>query len=150
VLVVGYAVYQGRVVFEALANRMLENPKLTVRMFLDIKRDAADTSASSELIHRFTHRFRTEQWPQERPIPRVYYYPAALDLASKKKASLHAKCIVVDLQDVFVSSANFTEAAQYRNIEMGLLVRSASLANRVTGHFETLLENGLLAEAIVP
>jgi hypothetical protein len=56
--------------------------------------------------------------------------------------------IVVDGKAVFISSANFTEAAQERNIEMGLLVRSRWLAERVTRHFETLLLAGLLERAL--
>src|SRR5205823_14601491 len=49
VLIAGYAVYQGQKVFEALADRMLNNPSLAVRMFLDIQRGPGDTSAPSEL-----------------------------------------------------------------------------------------------------
>ena len=45
-------------------------------------------------------------------------------------------------------TANFTEAAQERNIEMGLLVRSRWLAGRVTRHFETLLAAGLLEQVL--
>jgi phosphatidylserine/phosphatidylglycerophosphate/cardiolipin synthase-like enzyme len=37
---------------------------------------------------------------------------------------------VVDGKHVFVSSANFTEAARERNIEVGLLVQSRALAER--------------------
>ena len=35
---------------------------------------------------------------------------------------MHAKCVVADSRHVFVSSANFTEAAQERNVEIGLLL----------------------------
>jgi hypothetical protein len=43
-----------------------------------------------------------------------------------------------------VSPVNFTEVAQERNIDMGLLVRLRWLAEWVTGHFETSLSAGLL------
>ena len=65
-------------------------------------------------------------------------------MAADKRACLHAKCIVVYGESVFISSANFTEAAQERNIEIGLLVRSHSLAERVVLHFDTLLTANLL------
>lgn len=58
--------------------------------------------------------------------------------------SLHAKCVVVDEQRLFVSSANFTEAAQERNIEIGLVLDSAVLAIKVSGFFENLVETGFL------
>ena len=78
----------------------------------------------------------------------MFYDPRSLDLEADKRACLHAKCVVVDGEAVFVSSANFTEAAQERNIEMGLLVRSRWLAERVTRHFETLLAAETLASVM--
>ncbi|MFZ1932304.1 MAG: DISARM system phospholipase D-like protein DrmC [Thermoguttaceae bacterium] len=148
VLVAGYAVYQGREVFRALADRMAELPELKVRMFLDVQRGPGDTSMASEVVKRFAERFKTREWPEGGPLPKVFYDPRSLDLESDKRACLHAKCVVVDDEAVFISSANFTEAAQERNIEMGLLVRSHWLAERVTRHFETLLGAGLLEVAM--
>lgn len=144
VLVAGYAVYQGQKVFEALAERMLAVPDLAVRMFLDIQRGPGDTSAPSELVRRFANSFRTKQWPANRPLPQLFYDPRSVDSSAGKRASLHAKCIVVDSRTIFVSSANFTEAAQQRNLEIGLLIHSTSLAEKLTRHFETLLAEGLL------
>lgn len=142
VLVAGYAVYQGQRVFQALADRMLERASLKVHLFLDIQRKQGDTSAPSELVGRFVHRFRTTQWPTERPLPEVYYDPRSLETTPKACAALHAKCIVVDGFEVFVSSANFTEAAQERNIEVGLRLQSPVIAERVSRFFESLAEAG--------
>jgi phosphatidylserine/phosphatidylglycerophosphate/cardiolipin synthase-like enzyme len=147
VLVAGYAVYQGRSVFRALADRMQDCPELTVRMFLDVQRGPGDTSMASELVKRFAERFKRREWPEDRPLPQVFYDPRSLDADAAKRACLHAKCVVVDGEAIFVSSANFTEAAQQRNLEMGLLVRSRWLAERVTRHFDTLLGAGLLVKA---
>jgi phosphatidylserine/phosphatidylglycerophosphate/cardiolipin synthase-like enzyme len=147
VLVAGYAVYQGQRVFEALAERMLHVPTLAVRMFLDIQRRPGDTSAPSELVRRFASTFRTQQWPHDRPYPQLFYDPRSIAMPGQKRASLHAKCIVVDNRSIFVSSANFTEAAQERNLEVGLLIHSPSLADRLTRHFDTLLSEGLLQSA---
>jgi phosphatidylserine/phosphatidylglycerophosphate/cardiolipin synthase-like enzyme len=58
-----------------------------------------------------------------------------------KPGSLHAKCIVVDNEHVLVSSANFTEAGQNRNIEVGLLIRSAVLSERLRRFFEALVDS---------
>jgi phosphatidylserine/phosphatidylglycerophosphate/cardiolipin synthase-like enzyme len=74
----------------------------------------------------------------------VYYYPRSLELSPGKRTSLHAKCVVVDAQTVFVSSANFTEAAHERNIEIGLLLRSKLLAERIVRHFDVLVRERLL------
>jgi hypothetical protein len=144
VLVAGYAVYQGKSVFQALADRMVEVPALKVRLFLDIQRGQGDTTAASLLVRRFAERFRKTQWPQERPLPQVYYDPRSLDLSAQEKSAMHAKCIVVDDHDLFVSSANFTEAAQNRNLEVGLLIRSVPLATNLTSHFDALVAQRLL------
>ena len=86
--------------------------------------------------------------PAGGPLPQVFYDPRSLDVAAEKRACLHAKCIVVDAGSVFISSANFTEAAQERNIEVGLLVNSRWLAERVVLHFDALLSAGLLVPAM--
>ena len=146
VLLVGYAVHQGQQVFRALADRMVERPGMEVRLFLDIKRGPGDTTSADQLVRRFAHDFRAKMWPADRPLPAVFYDPRSLSLDRNKRTALHAKCVVVDRQVVFVSSANFTEAAQERNIEVGLLSRSAALAARVAGHFESLVAAGALLQ----
>jgi phosphatidylserine/phosphatidylglycerophosphate/cardiolipin synthase-like enzyme len=143
VLVAGYAVYQGTKVFQALADRMLTVPSLQVRLFLDIQRPHGDTSATSEIVRRFAGQFRMTQWPNERPLPQLFFDPRSLDSSSQKRASLHAKAVVVDARSVFISSANFTEAAQERNIEVGILAHSASLAGRLSEFFERGLSRGV-------
>jgi hypothetical protein len=143
VLVAGFAVYQGRIIFKRLAERMEERPLLRVKLFLDVQRHPTDTSLEGEVLGRFVHRFRTQEWPGER-LPELYYDPRSLDLEAVKRSSLHAKCIVVDRQVAFVTSANFTEAAQTRNIEVGALIRCQRFAARLARHFEALADVGLL------
>jgi hypothetical protein len=143
VLVVGYAVHQGRDVFRVLAERMDANPGLKVRMCLDVSRPPGDTSHSSEILGRFAYRFRTSEWPGTR-LPDVLYDPRALAAEHERRASLHAKCVVVDSVRAFVSSANFTEAAQERNVEVGMLVDDLSLGRDLERYFEALAESGRL------
>lgn len=139
VLVAGYAVYQGRDVFQSLAERMEAIPGLRVQMFLDVQRSHGDTSSSTEILRRFAERFRQREWPGTRR-PEVYYDPRSLEMDGPKRASLHAKCVVIDGRVAFVSSANFTKAAQVRNIEVGVLVRSAPFARQLEQHFATLAD----------
>jgi phosphatidylserine/phosphatidylglycerophosphate/cardiolipin synthase-like enzyme len=148
VLVAGYAVYQGQRVFQALADRMAEIPGLHVRLFLDVQRGHGETTSSAELMRRFAARFRQTQWPADRPVPSVYFDPRSLDQDQTRRASLHAKCVVIDGRDVFISSANFTEAAHHRNIELGVVFRSASAAASVRSFFDGLLRKQLLEQLI--
>ncbi len=51
---------------------------------------------------------------------------------------------MADDEAVFITSANLTEAAFDRNIELGLLARDRTLAATTVLHFRTLIEQGLL------
>ncbi len=149
VLVAGYAVAQGRAVFRSLAQRMEACPDLTVRLFLDVRRPPRDTSTDSEILRRFAHDFRTREWPASR-LPEIFYDPRSLERDTAKRSSLHAKCIVIDNKTALVSSANFTEAAQRRNIELGALIHSARFARRVVEHFESMVSAQMLLRLLLP
>ena len=75
----------------------------------------------------------------------IYYWPLEHrdKNAAGKPGKLHAKCAVVD-DTVLVSSANLTDDAFNRNIEMGVLLRAPALAAQLTGHFGGLIEAGVL------
>jgi phosphatidylserine/phosphatidylglycerophosphate/cardiolipin synthase-like enzyme len=148
VLVAGYELYQAEPVFRNLADRMADQPRPTVQMFLNVKRPFGETSTDSELIAAFAHRFRTEHWPADRPLPEIYFDPRSLTMDAKRKAVLHAKCVVIDGRTAFVSSANFTEAAQERNIEVGVLVRSEIVAERLMNFFAALISTGAVRRAL--
>ena len=80
--------------------------------------------------------------------PEVFYDPRAISADRYSRAALHAKCVVIDCRDVFVSSANFTEAAQERNVEVGLLLHSTSVAVRLIHFFDALCETGHFLRAL--
>ncbi len=48
------------------------------------------------------------------------------------QVGLHARCVVVDRARAFVSSANFTQRGQERNIEVGWGCSSPTRASRAT------------------
>jgi phosphatidylserine/phosphatidylglycerophosphate/cardiolipin synthase-like enzyme len=148
VLVAGYELFQSAPLFRTLADRMVEEQPPSVRMFLNVKRPLGDTSRESDLIAAFAHRFRMQHWPADRNLPEVYFDPRSLALDAKQRAVLHAKCVVVDGRTAFVSSANFTEAAQERNIEVGVLVRSPIVAERLVAFFSGLISTGVVKRAL--
>ena len=86
---------------------------------------------------------RRTEWPGLR-LPDLFYDPRSLAQGESNRASLHAKCVVVDGVKAFIGSANLTEAAQLRNIEIGLLVTGALIADAVERHFEALIAGGHL------
>jgi phosphatidylserine/phosphatidylglycerophosphate/cardiolipin synthase-like enzyme len=149
VVVAGFAVYQGQAVFKRLAERMEERPGLRVRLFLNVQRQPGDASRSEEVLRRFAQRFCAQEWPGER-LPELHYDPRSLELDAVKRTSLHAKCVVVDRRTALVTSANFTEAAQTRNIEVGALIRCERFAKQLAEHFEQLAEARILQPVSLP
>ena len=137
-----YAFFDGPRAFEVLARRMDARPALRVTLLLNIQRKRGDTTAPEQLVRRFADRFWKTDWPGL-SRPSVVYDPRALDLEGPGGV-LHAKAVVADDEAVFVTSANLTEAALERNIELGLLVRDRALAASVSSHFRGLIDRGLL------
>jgi phosphatidylserine/phosphatidylglycerophosphate/cardiolipin synthase-like enzyme len=150
VTLIGYAVSGGREVFRALADRMDQLADLQVHMYLDIQRVAGDTSTDSEIVRRFMANFLKTQWPEHSRKPQVFYDPRALAMNRADRAALHAKCVIVDELEVFVSSANFTPYAQERNIEIGLCLRSRQVARRITDYLAEIVESGHIRPAFSP
>ena len=137
-----YAFFDGPKAFETLARRMDAVPTLNATVLLNLKRKHGDTSSADQLVRRFADRFWTIEWPG-RSRPRIYFDPRALELDGPGGV-LHAKAVVADGEAVFVTSANLTEAALDRNIELGLLVRDRTLAASISSHFRGLIERGVL------
>jgi phosphatidylserine/phosphatidylglycerophosphate/cardiolipin synthase-like enzyme len=137
-----YAFFDGPRAFEVLARRMDAIPALRVTLLLNIQRKRGDGTASEQLVRRFADRFWKEEWPGS-SRPGLFYDPRALDTEGPGGV-LHAKAVVADDEAVFVTSANLTEAALDRNIELGLLVRDRALAASVSSHFRGLIDGGLL------
>jgi hypothetical protein len=77
VLIVGFAVHQGRNVFAALAARMHQRSDLAVRLCLDVRRAAGDTARAEALLRRFADHFLQHEWPGPR-LPEVFYDPRSL------------------------------------------------------------------------
>jgi phosphatidylserine/phosphatidylglycerophosphate/cardiolipin synthase-like enzyme len=137
-----YAFFDGPKAFEMLARRMDATSDLRVALLLNIQRRRGDTTAAEQLVRRFADRFWMTDWPGS-ARPNVYYDPRALE-PEGPGGVLHAKAVVADDEVVLVTSANLTEAAFDRNIEVGLLVRDHALAASLLTHFRGLIDRGLL------
>jgi phosphatidylserine/phosphatidylglycerophosphate/cardiolipin synthase-like enzyme len=79
--------------------------------------------------------------------PEVYYDPRTAirgDAPGYDWATLHAKCVVVDDEKSFITSANFTERGQTRNIEAGVLITDTAFSEQLAGHWRQLVSVGLV------
>lgn len=126
-ILVSFAAYRVREVVEALhqaANRGIE-----IRLILDGGTEAARAFEVSERIVHYT-------WP-----------PTLLPEHDPGHASLHAKAAIADDRLAFVTSANLTEYALDRNMELGLLVRGGAVPKLLSHHFNDLIDRNVLVRA---
>lgn len=137
----GFVIVKGDEVFRALARRMDHEPALKVTLYLNVP--AVRGAEPDAAVSWFATDFREEVWPGKR-LPVVYYDPRSLDPNAKRRAVLHAKCVVVDGAAALVTSANFTPHAQLKNIELGVKLESPELASRIEAQFEELVVKGTL------
>jgi phosphatidylserine/phosphatidylglycerophosphate/cardiolipin synthase-like enzyme len=143
VVLAGYAFYNGHALFERLHEHWTRNPSLKVLFHVDVPRRHGDTSSAEGIITKYVADFRANHWPWH-PVPELYFDPRALESVSKTRASLHAKIVVIDRRKLLLTSANFTEAAQQKNIEMGVLCSLPHLAERICCYLEGLRKSGVL------
>jgi phosphatidylserine/phosphatidylglycerophosphate/cardiolipin synthase-like enzyme len=106
--------------------------------------DDRATNASAHLDEHLGS-FVAQNWPFGPPFPNLFYDRRSL-LPGPPYCSLHAKCVVVDGARAFVSSANFTQRGQERNIEVGVLIEDPSFASYLAGQWMGLVEAGLAGE----
>lgn len=120
------------------------HPDLEIKVVVNVERPPHDERPAADLLRDFAAPLRQVFGGLE-PAPQIYYDPRALaPRGDKQRASMHAKCVIVDERDALLTSANFTEAAQHRNIEAGVRVQDPHFALHLAQQFERLVQQGLL------
>ena len=123
VTLVSYAAYQMASIIAALDAAVARG--VAVSLILE----SADKLDGGGGAHAYA-RVRTYHWPVDRREP--------------PDANLHAKAVIVDSRDVLLTSANMTNAAYDKNIELGVLCRGGGVASQVQRHFDALIARGVL------
>jgi hypothetical protein len=147
VILAGYAFDHARDVLEPL-HRAMVNHQVEARFFVDIPQREQGSLPAIEYLQAHLGSFLHNNWPFGAPLPRLYYDKRALN-PGPPYCSLHAKCVVVDGTRAFVSSANFTQRGQERNIEVGVLIDDVRFAETLAGQWLGLVGNGLVVEWVV-
>lgn len=158
VLVAGYSFDHGEELFASL-HRCMADHGVTADFFVDVGqlaerlRQAARAAGQSwsvastpleaaqgnvargkavvDLFYRF-------MWPFGEPRPHVYFDPRTADKASA--VSMHAKCVVIDHEYALITSANFTDRGQTRNIEAGVAIEDRGFAASLERQWLNLVE----------
>ena len=139
VLVSTYVLQQVETVFAPLAERMDLLPQLRADIFLHIGRNGVDRRLDSEIVREFADNFR-RRWPGER-LPILYHDPRGLTDQPEQRATWHAKVVLIDEEIAFVTSANFTEWAQRKNVEAGVLIRDPEFTRQLRRQFDGLVQS---------
>ena len=143
VLIATFVIYDGMSVFARLAERLRLHPEIEVELYVNLPSESGRNEDERDDAARFIESFARRHWPSDVPLPALYYDPESRKHGAKR-VTLHAKCVVVDRRWAFVTSANFTEAAQERNIEAGVLLDHPRLAEALAGQFGALKKSGRL------
>jgi len=133
-----YSIFNGQEVFLPIEEAWSVRPELEVVLILNIppNQDAA--------VEKYAWSFWKYHWPWTRK-PAVFYDPRSSEKTPATPACQHAKCILVDGVTAFITSANFTESAHERNIELGVLFRdNPRVAGSIRSKFESLIGDGFL------
>jgi hypothetical protein len=133
VIIAGFAFWEANAIFETLYLRAKSRP-LEIEFFIHLDPTGRNQQMTPANFFRYT-------WPWIDLLPHVYY-DARAD-GDEDQGSMHAKCVIVDESTTFITSANFTSAAQTRNVEIGALIRDGSFATRVSAQWRLLVARGL-------
>jgi phosphatidylserine/phosphatidylglycerophosphate/cardiolipin synthase-like enzyme len=123
VMLVSFSAYSVQSVIEAL-DRAIERG-VRVQLVLE----SADHLEGGGGAHAYA-KYDVFEWPSDRREP--------------PDARLHAKAVLVDGDAVLLTSANLSNAAFDKNIELGVLCRGGKTADQIQKHFDALIADGTL------
>lgn len=142
VILAGYSFSHAHEVLEPLYRSMRDHG-CRASFFVNVQQ--IEHGDPAEHLRGELENFVHHNWPFGDPMPRIYYDKRALT-RGPPWCSLHAKCVTVDGLQAFISSANFTQRGQDRNIEAGVLIRDANFASHLASQWMGLVDAGMVGE----
>lgn len=116
---------------------------VSAKFFVDIEQVGHAVPHPAEHAQALLQAWVDKNWKFEEPYPEIYCDRRGLS-PGPPWSSLHAKCVAVDGERAFVSSANFTERALERNIEVGVLLHDTTFAGQLERQWLGLIGAGLV------
>lgn len=165
VLVAGYAIDKGPQLFASLYRSMAAHG-VTADFFVDVGqlaerlRQAAISAGHSWSLmsaplasaegntargRAVVELFYRLMWPFGDPKPAVYFDPRTAD--KQNVVSLHAKCVVIDHEYTLITSANFTDRGQSRNLEAGVAIEDRGFAASLERQWLNLVDAEVVVRA---
>jgi len=145
VLIAGYSFDHGRTLLAPLHRAMVDRD-VAVDVYLNLKVDAHEVGPDDEMpmTKAVVAGFLKKNWPTVPPRPRFFY--DRRPFISRVRSSMHAKCVVVDRRLSIVTSANFTDRGQTRNVEVGVEIEDPHFAEHLIRQFRAATAQGHFAE----
>lgn len=138
VILGGYSFKQAKTVLAPL-HATMKTHGVRASFFVDITQPQRATDPPERHAEEALEEFLATNWPFGPPYPALYYDKRAI-VPPPPWSILHAKCVVVDAERAFVSSANFTMQGQEKNIEVGVLLHDPAFAQHLAQQWMSLIE----------
>ena len=142
VILAGYSFTHGKTVLAPLHAAMTDHG-VEATFFVDLQQPQVATDPPEKHAHTALADFLEKNWPFGPPYPDLYYDKRAI-VPPRPWSIMHAKCVVVDAEHAFLSSANFTMQGQEHNIEAGVLLRDKLFAGHLASQWLSLIEGRLV------
>jgi hypothetical protein len=138
VLIAGYTFDHGPEILQPL-HEVMEKLGVEVSMFVHVPRSPRHADLK-QYLKGWVTTFLLENWRFARR-PTIYFDPRSV--VQDSIVSLHAKCIVVDERLSLVTSANFTDRGQGRNIEVGVRIDDEGFGRRLVEQWRSAATAGV-------
>jgi phosphatidylserine/phosphatidylglycerophosphate/cardiolipin synthase-like enzyme len=147
VIVTSYVFYEARELLAPLAARCNANPDFRARFIVDLSHQRKHRDEPLPVVaNRFRREFLEQFWSGTR-APEFWHDPRVFETEGRRETGvMHAKTVVIDNTAALITSANFTEAEQGRNIEAGVTLRHVHQVERLRKYFERLMTSGHLRQ----
>lgn len=142
VVLAGYSFHNSVQVLGPL-HRAMQDHAVDALFFIDVDQPSRPVADPGDALQRQLQAFIDRNWTFGPPYPRLYCDHRAQH-PGPPWSSLHAKCVVVDGERNFLSSANFTGRGQERNIEAGVLLHDPTFAAQLERQWLGLIEADLV------
>jgi phosphatidylserine/phosphatidylglycerophosphate/cardiolipin synthase-like enzyme len=155
VFIAGYSFHGGEELLEPL-HAVMRDHGVRTRIVLDGSQwHVYEDTPPDRVLAGVVRHFWTKVWVHGDPRPELFHDPRTLlrkpplygGAAWFPEASMHAKCIVVDGREALVGSANFTDRAQTRNVEVGVAVREEWFARALLHQWNAAMGAGMVVNA---
>lgn len=145
VILTSYVFSYAREMLAPLVTKHDADDSFRVRIVTDLSHQRKRPEEPLPVIaNRFRSHFLEQYWTGHR-APELWHDPRVFKPEPGiKPGVMHAKVVIIDHAAALITSANFTEAAQARNIEAGVLLRHPRQVKRIRDYFDGLINERFL------